>query len=48
MSLIEDLKEILRREELFVEDKFDEWVSVAKTTSQTLDHWPRVSQQAHT
>ncbi len=37
MPLLDDLKEILRRESLYVEEKFAEWVALAKTANQTLD-----------
>jgi len=37
VALIDRLKEILQRENLYVEDKFAEWVTLAKTTHQTLD-----------
>src|SRR5262245_50752064 len=37
MSLIARLKDILKREGLYVEEKFEEWVSLAKSTHQTLD-----------
>lgn len=35
--LIEQLREILKREGLYVEEKFEEWVQLARTTNQTLD-----------
>jgi general secretion pathway protein E len=37
MALIDELKRILEREKLYVQDKFEEWVHLAKTTHQTLD-----------
>jgi len=37
MALINELKKILQREGLYVQDKFEEWVNLAKTTRQTLD-----------
>ncbi|MBI2900977.1 MAG: Flp pilus assembly complex ATPase component TadA, partial [Planctomycetes bacterium] len=37
MALIDRLKEILKRENLLVEEKFAEYASLAKTTHQTLD-----------
>ncbi len=37
MALIDDLKAILEREGLYVRDKFEEWVTLARTTHQTLD-----------
>jgi general secretion pathway protein E len=37
MALIDELKRILEREKLYVQDKFEEWVNLAKTTHQTLD-----------
>ncbi|MBI4565040.1 MAG: type II secretion system ATPase GspE [Planctomycetes bacterium] len=37
MASIDQLKEALKREGLYVEDKFEEWVVVAKSTHQTLD-----------
>jgi general secretion pathway protein E len=37
MALIDELKKILEREKLYVQDKFEEWVHLAKTTHQTLD-----------
>src|SRR6185295_17278537 len=32
MALIDELKRILEREKLYVQDKFEEWVTLAKTT----------------
>src|SRR6185295_1768533 len=37
MALLDELKRILEREQLYVQDKFEEWVTLAKTTHQTLD-----------
>jgi len=37
VALIDDLRAILEREGLYVRDKFEEWVNLAKTTRQTLD-----------
>ena len=37
MALIDELRRILEREKLYVKDKFEEWVTLAKTTQQTLD-----------
>ncbi|HUR38704.1 MAG TPA: type II secretion system ATPase GspE [Planctomycetota bacterium] len=37
MALIDELKRILERDKLYVQDKFEEWVHLAKTTQQTLD-----------
>ncbi len=37
MALIDTLKEILRRENLYTEEKFGEFVALARTTHQTLD-----------
>ena len=37
MALIDELKKILEREKLYVQDKFEEWVHLAKTTHQTID-----------
>src|SRR6187455_2322883 len=37
MALIDELKRILEREKLYVQDKFEEWVHLAKTTHQTID-----------
>ncbi|MBI2930577.1 MAG: Flp pilus assembly complex ATPase component TadA, partial [Planctomycetes bacterium] len=37
MALIQQLKQILRREGLYIEEKFEEWVALARTTNQTLD-----------
>ncbi len=37
LALIQQLREILRREGLYVEEKFEEWVNLARTTNQTLD-----------
>ncbi|HYF00370.1 MAG TPA: hypothetical protein VEJ18_15730, partial [Planctomycetota bacterium] len=34
---MERLKEILGRDGLYVQDKFEEWVHLARTTNQTLD-----------
>jgi hypothetical protein len=31
------LKTVLKREGLYVEEKFEEWVALARTTGQTLD-----------
>lgn len=37
MALIDELKRILEREKLYIQDKFEEWVHLAQTTHQTLD-----------
>ena len=37
MALIDDLKRILEREGLYVHDRFEEWVTVARTTRQPID-----------
>jgi len=37
MSHLDQLKDVLKREGLYVEDKFEEWVELARTTGQTLD-----------
>jgi general secretion pathway protein E len=37
MAQIDQLKAILKREGLYVEEKFEEWVALARTTGQTLD-----------
>ncbi|MHC4607957.1 MAG: GspE/PulE family protein, partial [Planctomycetota bacterium] len=37
MTLIDSLKKTLKDKGLFLEDKFQEWVSLAQTTNQTLD-----------
>jgi general secretion pathway protein E len=37
MALLDTLKEILGRDGLYVQDKFEEWVNLARTTHQTLD-----------
>jgi general secretion pathway protein E len=37
VSQLEQLKAVLRREGLYVEEKFEEWVTLAQTTGQTLD-----------
>jgi general secretion pathway protein E len=37
MSLVDGLKAILERENLYVQDKFEEWVNLARTTHQPLD-----------
>ena len=37
MALLDELKGILEREGLYVQDKFEEWVGLARTTHQTLD-----------
>ena len=37
MALLDTLRDVLRRENLLVEQKFEEWVSLAKTTRQPLD-----------
>jgi general secretion pathway protein E len=37
MALLDDLKGILERDGLYVQDKFEEWVGLARTTQQTLD-----------
>jgi general secretion pathway protein E len=37
MALIDELRTILEREKLYVKDKFEEWVNLARTTHQTLD-----------
>ena len=37
MSLIDDLKSVLAEKELYVEEKFNEWVELANSTNQTLD-----------
>jgi len=37
MALIDGLKTVLEREGLYVQDKFEEWVSLAKNTHQPLD-----------
>ncbi|HXX92589.1 MAG TPA: type II secretion system ATPase GspE [Planctomycetota bacterium] len=37
MALIDSLKAILEREKLYVKDKFEEWVNLARTTHQPLD-----------
>ena len=37
MSQLDQLKDLLRKNNLYIEDKFEEWVSLARTTNQTLD-----------
>ncbi len=37
MALIDGLRGILEREKLYVKDKFEEWVTLARTTHQPLD-----------
>jgi general secretion pathway protein E len=37
MALIDGLKAILEREKLYVKDKFEEWVALARSTHQPLD-----------
>jgi general secretion pathway protein E len=37
MAQIDQLKAVLKREGLYVEEKFEEWVALARTTGQTLD-----------
>jgi general secretion pathway protein E len=37
MALIDGLKTILEREHLYVKDKFEEWVNLARSTHQPLD-----------
>jgi general secretion pathway protein E len=37
MAQLDQLKTVLKREGLYVEEKFEEWVSLARTTGQTLD-----------
>ena len=37
MSQLEQLKAVLKREGLYIEEKFEEWVTLAQTTGQTLD-----------
>ena len=37
MPLLDNLKAILERDGLYVQDKFEEWVGLARTTQQTLD-----------
>jgi general secretion pathway protein E len=37
MALLDGLKSILEREKLYVQDKFEEWVGLARTTRQPLD-----------
>jgi general secretion pathway protein E len=37
MALLDSLRDVLRRENLLVEQKFEEWVSLARTTRQPLD-----------
>jgi general secretion pathway protein E len=37
MAQLDQLKAVLKREGLYVEEKFEEWVALARTTGQTLD-----------
>ena len=37
MAQLDQLKTVLKREGLYVEEKFEEWVALARTTGQTLD-----------
>jgi len=37
MAQLDQLKTVLKRDGLYVEEKFEEWVSLARTTGQTLD-----------